>query len=171
MTREWRVALTAQELAVVKLALVDLWTEEGKPKLGHVQARYLQSALGKITGATRAREPNDDAARPPRSEDRPVMLDEPSLAITIRGQRFVCKPTSFRLLSFLVHQRGQWVRAEALARDVLGVCFQKGASNLRWHALQARRALGAQSALLHGDNRLGYMFDLSPCSRRHCSVR
>jgi DNA-binding response OmpR family regulator len=174
-TREWRVLLTAEELAAVEFALVDFSMVEGAPENERVEARCLRSALSKIARATRAPDPSDDLAGSPSAmatEHRPrVTLDEPSLTVTIFGEPFVCKPTGFRTLSRLIHQSGQWVRADVLARDVLGVCFQKGASNLRWHVLQARRALGAHSVFLHGDNRLGYMFDLVPCSRKHCDAR
>jgi DNA-binding response OmpR family regulator len=174
-TREWRVLLTAQELAAVEFALVDFSMIQGAPENGRVEARCVRSALSKIARATRAPNPTHDLAGSLSAmgskHQRQVTLDEPALTITIFGEPFVCKPTGFRTLSRLIQESGQWIRADVLARDVLGVCFQKGASNLRWHVLQARRTLGAHGVFLHGDNRLGYMFDLVPCSRKHCGAR
>src|SRR5262245_1963610 len=70
-----------------------------------------------------------------------VSLAEDRLAIVISGRVLHCKPVSFQLLAYLIRQRGRWVRAEALRRDVLRVSMQPGASNVRWHVLQARRSL------------------------------
>jgi len=91
--------------------------------------------------------------------------------VAILGQRFACKPTSFRLLAYLIHRAGRWIRAEMLGREVLQTSFQHGASNVRWHVLQARRTLDSRGGLLHSDNRLGFMFDIAECHRRHCASR
>jgi len=174
VTQRWRVELTGQELTAIEHALAHLSVTELATTVGLVQARCLQSALGKIALAARSRYAADGLAGSQLVTTvdhlRAVTLEEPSLTIIILGERFVCKPTSFRMLSCLVDKGGQWVRADVLAREVLNTCFQKGASNVRWHVLQARRALGARGALLHSDNRLGYMFDLAPCSRKHCTT-
>jgi hypothetical protein len=168
------VALTAQELTVIEHVLAELSVADLATKIGLVQAQCLQTALSKIALATRTHDDVDLVGSLPATgfaHPLGVMLDEQSLTIWIDGEAFVCKPTSFRILSCLVDKSGQWVRADALALEVLGGSFQKGASNLRWHVLQARRALGARGAFLHSDNRLGYMFDVAPCSRKHCSIR
>jgi hypothetical protein len=107
-----------------------------------------------------------------RLHGQPVlMVDEESHTAVILGDRFTCKPTAFRLLSHLIRRPGTWVRSDSLQREVLGASAHDRASNVRWHVLQARRALGVRCALLHSDNRLGYMFDLAPCDRRHCASR
>jgi hypothetical protein len=103
------------------------------------------------------------------AEKQVMMLEEHSLTVVILGERFPCKPISFRLLSYLIHRQGTWVRSEVLAREALQTSFQGGASNLRWHVFQARHALDLRGTLLHSDNRLGFMFDFALCGRRHCA--
>ena len=75
------------------------------------------------------------------------------------------------MLSYLIRQRGRWIAADILRREVLNTCTQPGASNVRWHIFQARRAMLPLADLLHSDRVLGYMFDLVPCRRRHCGLQ
>jgi DNA-binding response OmpR family regulator len=176
-SRTWRIELTLDELAAIEHALARVFTEEMRSKL--VRRREHAAALGSALltdtaiGMWPARPGGSTASIFPQGaqlRDRQlVLLDEHALAVTILGERFACKPTSFRILSHLIHRRGHWVRAEALKREVLQTSFQDGASNVRWHVLQARRALGSRRELLHSDNRLGFMFELARCDRRHCA--
>jgi len=170
--------LTVQELTAIEHILARFSVNELAVQLGLADPSMgpvLASVLRKVGMAARCREANDSLGHTEVATSfdsrSGVTLQEQSQTVTILGERFVCKPTSFRVLSCLINSGGQWVRAEVLARDVLNTCFQKGASNVRWHVLQARRALGARGAFLHSDNRLGYMFDLAPCARKHCRVR
>lgn len=90
------------------------------------------------------------------------------MEIRVGASTVILKPTSHALLAYLVGRRGRWVRAEELGSNVLGTTFERHASNLRWHVLQTRRALGGLSPALHSDNRLGFMFELEECGRPHC---
>ena len=165
MSRTWKIELTMDELAAIQCALARVPIEDVAARLGRgpgdagvLIARLLTKAAA--------------AALSTRPLDQPVvMLDEASHGVTILGDRFNCKPISFRLLSHLIHRQGSWVRSESLQREVLQVSMQDGGSNIRWHVLQARRALGLHAGLLHSDNRLGFMFGIALCDRRHCAAR
>jgi DNA-binding response OmpR family regulator len=165
MSRTWKIELTLDELAAIQCALARVSIEEVAARLnrslddaGILIARLLSQAAA--------------AALSTRPQDQPlIMLDEASYLVTIMGDRFNCKPISFRLLSHLIRRQGSWVRSESLQRDVLQASVHDGASNIRWHVLQARRALGQHAGLLHSDNRLGFMFGLASCDRRHCAAR
>jgi DNA-binding response OmpR family regulator len=165
MVRTSKIELTLDELAAIQYALARVSPEEVAARLGRSpgDAGTLVSGLLSKTTA---------AAVGTRLQGQPVlMLDEASQAVTILGDRFTCKPISFRLLAHLIHRQGSWIRSESLRREILQTSVQDGASNIRWHVLQARRALGLHARLLHSDNRLGFMFDLVPCDRRHCASR
>jgi DNA-binding CsgD family transcriptional regulator len=101
--------------------------------------------------------------------DATVTLLEEDNALRISGVTIPCKPTSFGVLSYLIERRGHWVRSETLRSEVLRTSVQYSASNVRWHVLQARRALGRFAPLLHSDNRLGFMFEMKRCTRPHCA--
>lgn len=160
----WKIELTFDELAAIQCALARVSAEEVAARLGRSPGdagTLVSSVLSKTAAAVGT-----------RLQGQPVMMvDEPSQTITILGDRFTCKPISFRLLAHLMHRQGSWVRSESLRREVLQSSVHDGASNIRWHVLQARRALGLHARLLHSDNRLGFMFDLAPCDRRHCAPR
>jgi DNA-binding winged helix-turn-helix (wHTH) protein len=166
MLRTWKIELTLDELATVEFALVRVATDEVAAWLGRPPAdagKVVSSLLNK-TAAVVGWGKNLEG-------HQAVVLDEGSYTVTILGERFACKPTSFRLLSHLIQRQGSWVRSESLQRDVLQTSVHDGASNIRWHVLQARRALGLRGELIHSDHQLGFMFDLAPCDRRHCTMR
>jgi DNA-binding response OmpR family regulator len=99
-----------------------------------------------------------------------IVVDWSRLAIAIGGDTFVFQPTSFRLIAHLIDNYGRWVRAETIRAAVLLSAVQPGASNVRWHVLQARLALGDFRKALHSDRSLGVMFQLTSCDRRHCGL-
>ena len=152
----WKVELTLEELKVIEHALTRFSAREIDAQPGRDQSRAA-SLLSRVLGTTAL-----------TSGGTAVSTDEDSLMVSISNERFVCKPTSFRVLSHLIHHRGRWIRTEELRRQVLATAFEQDASNIRWHVLQARRALGSRANVVHSDNRLGFMFDLFPCARRHC---
>jgi DNA-binding response OmpR family regulator len=78
------------------------------------------------------------------------------------------KKTSFGVFAYLSEHAGIWVPADELRSAVLKTNCHKGASNVRWHVLQARRALGPLSWCLHSDQRRGYMFSTNACGGSHC---
>jgi DNA-binding response OmpR family regulator len=164
MSRTCRIELTLDELTAIQYALARVSAEEVATRLGRPPGDtgpLVSSLLSKTA-----------AALSTRLQDQPVvMLDDVSHAVTILGDRLACKPTSFRLLSYLIHRQGSWVRSGSLQREVLQTSAHDGASNIRWHVLQVRRSLGLRAGLLHSDNRLGFMFDLTLCDRRHCAAR
>src|SRR5262245_49429232 len=164
MSRTWKIDLTLDELATIEFALLRVSAEEVAAWLGRppVEAGKVVSSLLHKTAAV--------VGWGKHLQDQPaVVLDEESHTVTIMGDRFACKPTSFRLLSHLIQRQGSWVRSESLQREVLQTSVHDGASNIRWHVLQARRALGLRGGLIHSDHQLGFMFDLAPCDRRHCT--
>lgn len=164
--RTWKIELTLDELEAIECALTRVPAEEVAGRLGGSPGDAGTLVSGLLTKTSTV------AAWGRRLHSQPAMvLDEQSHTVMILGDRFTCKPTSFRLLSHLIHRRGTWVRSASLQRDVLQTSFHEGASNIRWHVLQVRRALGPRGVLLHSDNRLGFMFDLAPCDRRHCAAR
>jgi DNA-binding response OmpR family regulator len=158
----WNLTLSNEEIAVIEHALAHISGDEISARLG-----WDSSAANSLLVCLRGKTDRASAAL----DCAPVVaLDEASLAVNISGEQVACKPTSFRLLAYLIERRGRWVQSETLGRDVIQSAFQRSASNLRWHVLQARRALGRRGPSLHSDNRLGFMFDLAPCGRRHCAV-
>jgi DNA-binding response OmpR family regulator len=173
------VELTVDEMRALEHARAHLCEDEMGAEL--VRDPAVRSAVSRLLGGTALTpaawsfgiDAGGGAAVPPKAAAETVTqsltLEGESLTVTICGERFVCKPISFRLLSRLIERRGQWIRTEALGREVLQAAFQQGASNVRWHVLQARRALGWRGGLLHSDNRLGFMFDFAACARRHCA--
>jgi DNA-binding response OmpR family regulator len=106
----------------------------------------------------------------PRAPQPPVALvmNDNARTVGILGETFAFKPLSYQMLAFLMRRRGQWIAADILRREILCSCTQPGASNIRWHILQARRSMPGFEALIHSDRSLGYMFDLVPCRRAHC---
>jgi len=165
MPRTWKFELTLEEMATITCALARVSIEEVAARLGRSpgDAGILVARLLSKTAA---------AALSTRLQDQPlVTLDDASCAVTILDDRFTCKPISFRLLSHLINRQGSWVRSESLQREVLQASVHDGASNIRWHVLQARRAFGLHARLLHSDNRLGFMFAVALCDRRHCAAR
>ena len=156
----WTIQLTLEELAVIEHALSRLSAEEIDPESARSQSAT-RALLSRFLGT---------AAPTSKWSDNgsPLSLDEDSLTVTVANEHFACKPTSFRVLAHLIHRRGRWIRSEELRSQVLATTFQQDASNIRWHVLQARRALGSRANWIHSDNRLGFMFDLAPCGRRHC---
>ncbi len=160
---EGSLRFTEEELSLIGFALTRLSSVEIVQRLqcSTEKADTCRSTLlGKVDGARTS---------PP---DLPIVsLAEDRLAIEISDHIVRCKPVSFQLLTYLVRHRGSWVRAEALRREVLRASMQPGASNVRWHVLQARRSLGPLSTALHSDNRLGFMFELGDCGQQHCSRR
>ena len=175
----WTIQLTLEELTVIEHALTRLSAEETDRELDRepsLTASLLSRLLGKTAPSSHwSRVSSSDCAdvspAPIAVHDPWLSLDEDSLTVTISNERFVFKPTAFRLLSHLIHRRGRWIRTDKLRRDVLATAFDQHASNVRWHVLQVRRALGSHAHLIHSDNRLGFMFDPSPCGRRHCWSR
>jgi DNA-binding response OmpR family regulator len=166
MSCTWKLDLTSNELAAIACALARVSAEDVAARLGRPpgEAAVLVSGLRDKTAAL--------VALGGQLQGQPlIMVDEESHTVMLLGDRFTCKPTAFRLLSHLIRRPGTWVRSESLQREVLGACAHDRASNVRWHVLQARRALGVRSGLLHSDNRLGFMFDVAPCDRRHCASR
>ena len=160
----WKIELTFDELAAIQCALARVSAQEVAARLGRSPGDA-GTVVSRVLSKTAA-------AVGTRLQGQPLlMLDESSQTITILGDRLTCKPISFRLLSHLIDLQGSWVRSESLRREVLQASIHDGASNIRWHVLQARRALGLHARLLHSDNRLGFMFDLVPCDRRHCAAR
>lgn len=97
-----------------------------------------------------------------------IVVDRSCMAIAIAGHHLAFQPTSFRLVSHLIDNYGQWVRSDVIRATVLRTTIQPGASNIRWHVLQARLALCDFRTALHSDRALGVMFRLTPCERRHC---
>jgi hypothetical protein len=91
------------------------------------------------------------------------------MAIAISGHHFAFQPTSFRLVSHLIDNYGQWVQPDVIR--VLRTTIQPGASNIRWHVLQARLTLCDFRIAQHSDRALGVMFWLAPCERRHRGER
>jgi hypothetical protein len=161
-TPGWNVGLGPVELTVIAHALAHISSDQISARLG-CDSSTANALLARLRNETHRFAGVLDGA--------PVLaLDEASLTVNIQGEEISCKPIGFRLLSYLIERRGQWVRSEALGRIVLQCAFQRSASNLRWHVLQARRALGRRRTSLHSDNRLGFMFDLAPCGRRHCAA-
>ncbi|HEY6560964.1 MAG TPA: hypothetical protein VI072_26995, partial [Polyangiaceae bacterium] len=98
-----------------------------------------------------------------------VKLDSYAYVATIGARRAAFKKTSFRLFAYLVERAGQWTGTKDLQANVLQACCRVGASNVRWHVLEARRALGPMRWCLHSDSRRGYMFDMQPCGLTHCN--
>ena len=124
-TLTWKVELTLEELGVIERALTHLFAHEIDARSGRkpsAAAALLTRVLGRTPLTT--------------SDWSAFSVDEDSLTVTISNERFVCKPTSFRLLSHLIHQRGRWIRTEELRRQVLATAFEQDASNIRWHVLQ-----------------------------------
>lgn len=97
-----------------------------------------------------------------------VRLDGERRVVEIGSVQAHLKKTSFQLLAYLIGREGSWVGTAELRDNVLHAHFRVGASNVRWHVLQTRRALGAQAWCLHGCRR-GYMFQLNECEARHCT--
>jgi DNA-binding response OmpR family regulator len=171
----WRIELTLHELRLIEHALARLSTEKLDFESGHeapatasLRTRLLQSAASTSSGGPAVPRPGG-TDRPAAVSGSAYAIDEQSLTVIISNDRFNCKPISFRLLSHLIDQRGRWIRTDELRRQVLATTFEQDASNVRWHILQARRALGGRANLIHSDNRLGFMFDPHPCARRHCT--
>lgn len=86
-------------------------------------------------------------------------------------ERLELKPTSSRILEYLVHHRECWIRPETLRAEVLSTHYSPGASNLRWHILQLRNGLADAQWQIHTDRNLGVMFSTSICGRPHCYRR
>ncbi|HMJ13122.1 MAG TPA: hypothetical protein VK524_16995 [Polyangiaceae bacterium] len=97
-------------------------------------------------------------------------LDFDRRVVEINAQQFRLKKTGFALVSHLVQRAGTWVSSGELRDEVLRTHFAAGASNIRWHMLEARRALGAAAGCLHSCRR-GYMFALAACGTAHCRLR
>lgn len=79
------------------------------------------------------------------------------------------KRTSFYLFTYLHERAGRWIEAQELQQNVLRAHCRPGASNVRWHVLQARQALGPASFCLHNDRHNRYMFALERCRATHCA--
>lgn len=107
-------------------------------------------------------------ANPATAPPAAVGLDEAAYVATIGDWRASFTKTSFRLFAYLAERRGQWRSPAELQANVLKACCREGASNVRWHVLEARRALGPMRWCVHGDSRRGYMFDMRPCGLSHC---
>jgi DNA-binding response OmpR family regulator len=97
-----------------------------------------------------------------------VKLDSHTYVATIGDWQASLKKTSFRLVAYLTERAGQWTRTQDLQVNVLQACCRAGASNVRWHVLEARRALGPMRWCLHSDSQRGYMLDMQPCGFSHC---
>src|SRR5262249_11468960 len=74
----------------------------------------------------------------------------------------------FGLVARLSATPGQWVRSNVLQREVLKAHAAFGASNVRFHILKARAALGTFAMYLHGSQRRGYMWSPHRCDYPHC---
>lgn len=98
-----------------------------------------------------------------------VRLDYDAYMATVGGRHIVFKKTSFNVFAYLAERAGQWRRTEDLQVNVLQSCCSEGASNVRWHVLEARRALGPLRWCLHSDSRRGYMVAMQPCGLVHCN--
>jgi DNA-binding response OmpR family regulator len=107
-------------------------------------------------------------ANPSRLLSGTVRLDSQGFAAFIGSRRTSFRKTSFHLFAYLAERAGQWHRTGELQRNVLQACCTQGASNVRWHVLEARRALGSLRWCVHSDGRRGYMFDLQQCGFAHC---
>jgi DNA-binding response OmpR family regulator len=97
-----------------------------------------------------------------------VQVHSDSCAVRFGERKVLFKKTSFSIVQYLCERAGSWVTSEELRRNVLRTNYCPGASNIRWHVLQAREALSAHSWALHGDNRKGYMFKMAGCGLAHC---
>lgn len=96
-----------------------------------------------------------------------LRLDTDAYAAHVGDWRASFKKTSFHLFAYLAERAGHWKRTEELQMNVLQAHCSVGASNVRWHVLEARRALGPMRWCLHS-GRAGYMFDMQSCDLAHC---
>jgi DNA-binding response OmpR family regulator len=97
-----------------------------------------------------------------------VHLEANAMAVDIGSWRTHFTKTGFDLFACLARHTGVWITTEELRRRVLRTSFAPGASNVRWHVLKAREALGPFSWCLHGDRQRGYMVKLGSCDAFHC---
>ena len=104
-------------------------------------------------------------------ERRAIHLDPHNHTAHIGMWRAQFKRTSFHLFAHLSRRPGAWVKSDELLSKVLRTHCSPGASNVRWHVLQTRRALGPLSWHLHGDPHFGYMYHTASCGRPHCHLR
>jgi DNA-binding response OmpR family regulator len=89
-----------------------------------------------------------------------VTLRPESNTLEIRGKVIRVRPTPFRLLAYLIANRGEWVSKDRILRDVFGLNRDPGTSLVRVHIHAIRRALGPLAGCVRDDpgrNR-GYMF-------------
>jgi|GEM_PF-2996505 len=90
-----------------------------------------------------------------------VMLRPESCTLEIGGRVIRLRPTPFRLLAYLIANRGEWVSKDRILRDVFGLNRDPGTSLIRVHIHAIRRGLGSLAGCVRDDpgrNR-GYMFE------------
>lgn len=95
-----------------------------------------------------------------------LRLDDWSIALDSRPIRLT--EVQYGIVARLVASTGEWVRTGALQKEVLKANAARGASNVRFHVLQIRRALGRRAGCLHSRQRRGYMWSPRACDTPHC---
>jgi DNA-binding response OmpR family regulator len=104
-----------------------------------------------------------------RPETAAIELREHDWTVVCEGRATRLTPVQFRIVAHLKERATQWVRSAELQRDALEVHAATGASNVRFHVLRLRTALGASGAHLHSWQRRGYMWSEASCEAPHCS--
>jgi DNA-binding response OmpR family regulator len=98
----------------------------------------------------------------------PVVFHEHDWTVSIHSYVARLTEAQFRILAHLIAMSGRWVRTQSLQDRALASHATIGASNVRYHVMNARIALGPHAEHLHGWQRRGYMWSFKHCDTPHC---
>jgi DNA-binding response OmpR family regulator len=110
--------------------------------------------------------PSRRAVRSP--DGSPIELRDHDWTIAFSGSVMKFTEAQYRIAAYLIGRTGEWVRTTTLQTEVLMAHAALGASNVRFHVLKMRAALGEHAVHLHSWQRRGYMWSTSSCDAPHC---
>jgi DNA-binding response OmpR family regulator len=95
-------------------------------------------------------------------DDRDFIVDEAERMIRIRGTELTLSPLPFRLLHYLVQNRGRWIPRKEILENVFETHHDRTTSLVRFHVHTIRKALGRLRDCVREDRAgvQGYRFDL-----------
>jgi DNA-binding response OmpR family regulator len=108
------------------------------------------------------------AAPPQEMHASEIRIDPAACTVELSGHKAQLQSTPFRLLTYLIAHRNEWVTRERIFFDVFRLRHDPGTSLLRVHVHAIRRALGPLAHCLRGDRRQGrgYSFVLRAAADR-----
>lgn len=99
-------------------------------------------------------------------EENEFLVDESEQLIRIRDLAVRLSPLPFRLLRYLIQNRGRWVRRQEILENVFETHHDPTTSLVRFHVYTIRKALGSLRDCVREDRHgiRGYRFEPPACS-------